>query len=340
MKLNKKRIKNFLLLSIFYIGSSFFYLNAQPPIELIGYMGVQGGELFNYKLELKATAPQKWEGFSYTYDQPHKVVKAEVKVELLEDGNTLHIKEHKLIYNDGFKSKATICLLNANLTINQKQTEIKGPLITRTDIQQYQCATGSLTFINEQEIAQLFQQGITQTPETSNQTASKTPNTAGEQIKRINAPSGDRANAKLQQHFRTQSQRQEFEAQKVKRQEARLAEQKPVQDEITIGKAKRINVKEDVVSFFIWDGGKIDYDQVNVYVNDKLILEKYTLTATPKKLDIKMDSPQVSIKILAINEGNEPPNTADITLKDGKTLHHILSYNNRNNYSEILLIKE
>lgn|SRR5690554_559771 len=340
MKLNNNTIKHFLLLSVFFIGSSFFYSHAQP-IELVGYMGVQGGELFNYKLELKPTGPQKWEGFSYTYDHPQKVVKAEVKVALSDDGKTLHVKEHRLLYNHGFKSKATICLLNASLSINEEQSEIKGAIITRTDIQQSQCASGSLTFIKEKEIAQLFQtNSVETTPVASSPNTQRTPRASNEQIKRINSPNGQKANAKLHQHFRTQAQRDEFEAQRLKRQEARIAEQKPVQQEITIGKAMQIKVAQDTVSFFIWDGGKIDYDQVSVYVNNQLVLDNYTLTSAPKKIDIPIDKDRVSIKILAINEGNEPPNTADITVKDGKVLHHILSYNTRNNYSEILLIKE
>lgn len=323
-----KSLLNLLPIVFFFtLGSP--SISAQKPIELNGYMGVQGGELFNYKIELFPVAPQHWEGYSYTYSNIQNIVKATISVHIIGD-SIFNIQEHQLIYNKGFKSKATICLLNASLGIDAQKKEIKGSILTRTDIQQSLCSGGTLTFIQEKEIQQLFENTILKEAEQSRSVTKAAPKPNPSTV----------ANAKLQQHFQNKAQKEEFEQQKQKRQAERNALQQPEQKEITEGKAHIIKVKGDPIDFFIWDGGKIDYDQISIYVNNQVILEKYTLTAHLKKLTIPIDQPQVSIKILALNEGNEPPNTADIVVKDGTNVHHILSYNVKGKFAEIILVKD
>lgn len=300
---------------------------AQDPIIMNGYMGIQGGELFNYKIELYPPTDGIWEGYSYTYSDQKNTVKATVTVQLQGD-SLFKIKEHQLIYNRGFKSKATICLLNATLNISANKKEITGPILTQTDIQQSLCSGGTLTFVQEKEIQQLFQLPA---PKPS---ISSTPAT----VQKAN-PSVI-ANTKLQQHFQTKAQKEEFELQRQKRQEERKAAEKPEQKEITEGKPHKIKVKNEIIDFFIWDGGKLDYDQVSIYVNNQELLRQYTLTASLKKFNISMEQKEMSIKILALNEGNEPPNTADIVIKDGNEIHHILAYNLKGKFAEIILIKD
>lgn len=337
MKNKTQIISFFILIVTYFISFNNNSLTYAQSIELEGYMGVQGGELFNYKLELEATGVNSWGGFAYTYEasKPNNAVMATVTMEKVALENKFIIKEIELLSNNGFKSKATICLLQAEVFYTDKQDELKGKLITRTDLQQSYCAGGTLTFIQSNQIKKLFQ-----IQENDNKLV-QTNNTPGKgNVKRIGSPQGIEAHSKLRSHFRDQEQREAFAAAKEERRKQREAQAQPIQEEITDGKNIEIEIKNDTISFFIWDGGKIDYDRVNVYVNDLKILDNYTLEKKPKRVIIPINNAKTSIRIEAINEGNEPPNTADITVKDGDELHHILAYNNKNKSSEIILIKK
>lgn len=347
----KKKL-NLLLLSIFFIGSSFLLGKsisfAQETVELQGYMGVQGGELFNIKLELYQEGPNKWSGFSYTYDQIDKAVKAAIDVEIAADRKSMTIIENQLIYNHGFKSKATICLMLADLKVNEDYSELKGSLETRTDIQRSLCARGTLTFMQKEEIKKLLLGTKKEIKEEAPiavasvepvaTTPKKEPGTQPIATK-PGGPNGNISKAKLSNHFKSKEQQNEFRARQEERRAARLAENKPEQSEITEGRPIEIIIENDEIEFFVWDGGKIDYDRVSVYVNDEKVLDNYTLTAQPHKVVIPAMGKRTVVKILALNEGGEPPNTADIAVKDGKDVHHILAHNTISKYSEIILIK-
>jgi len=68
----------------------------------------------------------------------------------------------------------------------------------------------------------------------------------------------------------------------------------------------------DNIKFDIWDNGKEDGDIINLYQNDKLILENYSLTKAKKSLVVKLDPKENIFKIVALNEGSDFPNTAMI----------------------------
>lgn len=337
MKSKTQIVSYFVLIITFFISFNNNSASYAQSVELEGYMGVKGGELFNYKLELEAISTDTWGGFAYTYEasKPNNAVMATVTVKRVPSENKFIIKEVELLSNNGFKSKATICLLQAEVFYTEKQDELKGKLVTRTDLHQSYCAGGTLTFIHADQIKRLLQ-------EPREEKASLQTNTPSEKgnVKRIGSPRGIEAHAKLRSHFKDQEQREAFAAAREERKKQREAQAQPVQEEITEGKNIEIKIKNDTISFFIWDGGKIDYDKVNLYINNNKVLDNYTLEKKPKRVIIPISNEKTSIRIEAINEGNEPPNTADITIKDGEELHHILAYNNKNKYSEIILIKK
>ena len=67
----------------------------------------------------------------------------------------------------------------------------------------------------------------------------------------------------------------------------------------------------------IWDGQKEDNDEIEVYVNDKRVLDRFTIKREKKTLIIPLTQPENIIKITGVSEGQSAPCTANILLRDG-----------------------
>lgn len=71
----------------------------------------------------------------------------------------------------------------------------------------------------------------------------------------------------------------------------------------------------------LYDNGTIDNDTVSVFLNNKLMVSKKRLTATPIELsfDINEDDPELELVMVAENLGEIPPNTSLMVVKaEGK----------------------
>lgn len=79
-------------------------------------------------------------------------------------------------------------------------------------------------------------------------------------------------------------------------------------------------VKNSSVSLVIYDAGKEDNDRVQVYIDDTLILEDYSILRTKKTIPITIKNNAANIRVVAINEGTKPPNTVKVELVDGDNL--------------------
>ncbi|MBN9313740.1 MAG: hypothetical protein J0I53_11890 [Chryseobacterium sp.] len=72
----------------------------------------------------------------------------------------------------------------------------------------------------------------------------------------------------------------------------------------------------------VYDHGTIDGDIISLYVNGKLVLDKYTLKgpADIKKVKVTLDYTGYNyILMYAHNEGSIPPNTCTLTVKDASS---------------------
>ena len=67
----------------------------------------------------------------------------------------------------------------------------------------------------------------------------------------------------------------------------------------------------------IWDGQKEDNDEIEVYVNNKRVLDRFTIKREKKTLIIPLTQPENIIKITGVSEGQSAPCTANILLRDG-----------------------
>ena len=66
----------------------------------------------------------------------------------------------------------------------------------------------------------------------------------------------------------------------------------------------------------LWDGGNEDNDEVELYVNNKKVLDRLIITRNKKVLVVPLQGGVNVIKVLATNEGSEKPCTANIAIRN------------------------
>jgi hypothetical protein len=279
---------------------------------LKGYMGVQGGESFHYDLKLKDSTGNLLSGYSSTYSNPENDVQTYVVAEIDRSAKTLHIKESTIIHNNYFKSNVIICLVESNLKYSSLEKNLFGKLITVTAGNGANCSNGSISFSDKNEIDNLFNPAAKTVAPVA---AANTPKPVAVKPKRIiydTLPATPRYTPPP-------------------------APKQPIQATITEGKDKTYDWTSNEIILEIWDGNSVDNDQVTVSYNGNDVLKDYTLTSNKKQLKLPIGGNELNIiSIKAINEGAEPPNTANITIKDGNTNYDIMAYNT---FGKIALIK-
>lgn len=84
-----------------------------------------------------------------------------------------------------------------------------------------------------------------------------------------------------------------------------------------------IEVSNRDITIEYWDRYNEDGDSINVFLNKKPILKDILLTKAKKSINIHLDEDVNYLVVDAINEGTEPPNTASVTIKDGKKIQNV-----------------
>ena len=291
--------------SLFLIITFFLALNARAspaPIVLHGYIGVEGGELYSYKIVFTDSAGGV-NGASYTYLKEPDATKSLITGSIDRVNKTLTIKEVSIVYNHGFHSTVSMCLVNVILRYLPDNTGsghiLKGNY-SSADAGAAYCGMGTITFTNDEELRLLFETVATPLQAAPAKLAIAIP-----------APRRPAPGRIITEIIDTHAQGQETAV-----------------TEITTGIEKLYEWHSDTVAAELWDGGNIDGDNVSVYFNDKKVLDNYTLTAAKKLLLLPLSAGINTIAITANNEGSEPPNTANILLTDGPLHYNIIAYNN------------
>lgn len=291
-----------LLLTALLLPAGLF---AQSTYSLKGFMGVQGGESFTYRLDLKDSAGNLLSGYAYTYLDEKKDVKAYVIAEADRSQKTLKIRETTIVHNHYFQSRATICLVEALLSYSAAEKNLSGPLITMTAGNGASCARGSISFSNTAELEQLFHPA--QTEKTPPVTAVKTePKKPARVI------------------YDTTTKARQPKPAVV--QPAKPVAKQP--DQITEGKDKTYYWEDSEIVLELWDGNNEDNDQVTILYNGETVLQHYILKREHKQLHLPVGGNGLNIiTVIAENEGGDPPNTANILLRDGDTSYEIIAHN-------------
>lgn len=276
-------------------------LRAQVQHELKGFMAVAGGETFTYRLELTESAGGVLKGFAYTYVKEGKDVKATVEGRIDRNKKTVAFRETGIVHNNGFESKAVLCLVDATLKFSQDEsggTTLSGAITSNTASNAL-CGKGSVVFTDADMIREVFRP-VTITAESS-------------QPEPVAAPVPAKPKQPVRIVYDT-----------ARRTAAPAA---PKQDEVTAGRTQTYQFSSDSVMIEVWDGGKLDNDMITILFNDRPVLTRYTLAADKKQLKLALQKGQNTLIIIADNEGNEPPTTADVLLHDGTTQHRLVAYN-------------
>lgn len=89
---------------------------------------------------------------------------------------------------------------------------------------------------------------------------------------------------------------------------------------------KELELENPSIRLEIYDNGEIDGDMISLYLNNKLVLPKVTLTHKAVRLTIELDPslPFNELSMFAENLGTKPPNTAALIVYDGKTRYETL----------------
>lgn len=86
-----------------------------------------------------------------------------------------------------------------------------------------------------------------------------------------------------------------------------------------VRKGRTVNVSHEEVTVSIHDKNEVDGDSVSLYYGDSLVCQHVSLTKKKQSFTIKVDKLYPKQLILyAENLGSVPPNTAELTVKDGK----------------------
>ncbi len=267
--------------------------------QLKGFMGVQGGESFTYKLELHDSTDQILSGYAYTYLQEKNDVKAAVIVYIDRDQKRLSLKETQILHNNHFSSKALICLVEAELLYKATEKVLNGALKTHTSGNDATCSPGSISFLNAAEIGSLFNPVVAADEPQETQQVSSRPN------RRIVVDSTLPVPATPEP--------------------ARAAASTP---RITEGKDHTYTWHAQEVILEIWDENTVDNDRISILYNGETVLDNYSLVKDKKKLVLALGGNDLNIiAIKANNEGYDPPNTATLLLTDGITQHKIVAHN-------------
>lgn len=309
-------------------------LNAKNVYQLDGYMGVRGGESFHYRIELSDSIGNILSGYSYTYKTKDKAVKAYLTAEINRKAKSLHIQEQQIISNQGFESIATICLVNADLSWNEIEKNLSGSLITQTSDNGAICSSGSIVFIRQSQINQLF------SPAAAPQPGSKS--TAQQHA--ASFVTREDPNQKLHAYFNQKAQSEKDQMSITKESQPQVSPNttaQPVVKKITEGLDGAYLWHSNQIIFEIWDGGEIDNDRVTVSYNDTQVLKNYQLSGQKKRVVLNIGTnPINNITITANNEGANPPNTANIRLFDGDKVYDILAYNKTGRKAVIRIRKQ
>jgi hypothetical protein len=72
----------------------------------------------------------------------------------------------------------------------------------------------------------------------------------------------------------------------------------------------------------VWDDKVVDGDAVSIFLNNKPVLENYTLDSNAKRINIERITATDTIKVVSVSEGKEPPNTAKLKLTSGSAVYY------------------
>lgn len=295
-------MKLFFVFCYLFIFSSNFVIAQSKTIQLIGYLGIEGGESFSYKIDAIDSLGYL-KGYASAWLIEGKEVKAAINGFVDKKNKILTFQETEIVANKGFESRKTICLIQASLSLNKEnnnQSILWGNIVSN-DVTNVTCARGSITFPESEKVKAIFSDNLLK-----------------KDLVIVPTKSVVKTSKKSMQIVYDTSA---------------LIVKKPIEKiatnilKVSQGLTKIIECQSDTILLQIWDDSQIDGDWIALSQNGKTLLSKHVLTKEKKVITIVLNNPLEELIIKALNEGSEPPNTANINIVDGSTTHQIIAYN-------------
>lgn len=100
-----------------------------------------------------------------------------------------------------------------------------------------------------------------------------------------------------------------------------------------------INWQSQKLIIELWDAATFDNDVITLTVDEKPILENYIIEHEKKIITLPFATDLCTIKIYAVSEGKNPPNTVNLILKDNDVTHAIVTKLKKGESSTVIIKK-
>lgn len=101
----------------------------------------------------------------------------------------------------------------------------------------------------------------------------------------------------------------------------------------------KVNWTSSEVIIDIWDGEREDLDEIEVYINDKKVIDRLILKQKKRSIVIPYPEDGCIIKIVGLDEGTSAPCTANILLRDNADTTPVITVLKKGEYATINLMK-
>jgi hypothetical protein len=106
---------------------------------------------------------------------------------------------------------------------------------------------------------------------------------------------------------------------------------------ITRLKDEHFTVNNATVQLQLWDGGVQDHDSLVIILNDQTVQERFEIAAERKTVTLQLKKGKNVLRIRALNEGNEPPNSARIAVIDGGKKYALVSFLKKGEEAKVII---
>lgn len=101
-----------------------------------------------------------------------------------------------------------------------------------------------------------------------------------------------------------------------------------------------VRVKSKKVTVKIWDEAREDGDIVSVFLNDTRIKKELTVKKSEYVFTLELEEGINTFRLLAHNEGENPPNTAALLIDDGAEEHKRVLSSKKDEFAELQIVFE
>ena len=109
-----------------------------------------------------------------------------------------------------------------------------------------------------------------------------------------------------------------------------------------IAKNENLNIftRDQKIKLAIYDAGKEDGDVINLYVDDKPVLENYTVLHEIKYLEFDLENVETKIRVEAVSEGTSSPNTVRLEVEDSRNFVRTITNLKEGEHAQMTLVKK